>query len=81
MKNDYMNNRIIWMQFSQYINSFGEVTSGDDLDFVELKGTSIKERSVKIEEIIADKAIRQFKPKSRKCRFVDEPNSEHFDVK
>jgi hypothetical protein len=64
----------------QYINSYGEVISGDDLDYVMLSGTSIKERSVKIEDIVADPAIRQFKPKSRKCRFVDEPNSEYFDA-
>lgn len=64
----------------QYINSFGEVISGDDLDNVLLSGTSIKERSVKIEEVIANPSIRQFKPKSRKCRFVDEPNSDYFDV-
>lgn len=54
--------------------------SGDDLDYVELKGTNIKERSVKMDQVIADPAIRKFKPKSRKCRFVDEPSSEYFDV-
>lgn len=65
----------------QYINSYNEVMSGDDLDYVELKGTDIKERTIKIDLIIANPAIRDFKPKSRKCRFVDEPESEYFNVK
>jgi hypothetical protein len=64
----------------QYINSHNEVMSGDDLDKVELKGTEIKERTIKIDLIIADPAIRNFKPKSRKCRFMDEPDSDYFNV-
>lgn len=65
----------------QYINSHGEVISGDNLDYEKLDGANTIERSLKIEVILADPAIRKFKPKSRKCRFVDEPISEYFDVK
>lgn len=79
-KSNFRANEVVTRMYFQYINSFGEVSSGDDLDFVRLEGTNIKERSVKIEEITANPAIRQFKPKSRKCRFIDEPSSEYFDV-
>ncbi|XP_070498219.1 uncharacterized protein ppk25 [Chironomus tepperi] len=64
-----------------YINSFDEVMCGDDLDYVELAGSSIQERHVKIDDIIADPNIRDFKPKSRKCKFMDEKqNDGYYDL-
>lgn len=54
---------------------------GDDLDYVELAGSSIQERHVKIDDIIADPNIRHFKPKSRKCKFMDEHQQDgYYDV-
>lgn len=55
---------------------------GDDLDYVELGGSSIQERHVKIDVIIADPKIRAFKPKSRKCKFFDEyERGLYYDVR
>ncbi|CAG9804559.1 unnamed protein product [Chironomus riparius] len=61
-----------------YINSYDEVMCGDDLDYVELAGSSIQERHVKIDDIIADPNIRHFKPKSRKCKFMDEHQQDGY---
>lgn len=56
--------------------------SGDDFDYVELKGASIQERQVKIDDIIADRNIRLFKPRSRKCMFIDEHQpGGYYDVR
>lgn len=54
--------------------------SADDSEKVVLSGTSIQERAVKIDEIIADVNIKDFKPRSRKCRFSDESISKYYDV-
>ena len=55
---------------------------GDDLDYVELAGSSIQERHVKIDDIIADPNIRHFKPKSRKCKFMNEYQQDgYYDVR
>lgn len=62
----------------QYINSHDEVISGDDFDYVELLSTSIQERTLKVDDIVADKEIRNFKPRSRKCKFIDEYDKDGF---
>lgn len=54
--------------------------SGDDSDHELLQGTIIVERVMKIEQIISEPEVITFKPKSRKCLFSTEPQSEYFNV-
>lgn len=54
--------------------------SGDGKDFEILTGTTIIERSMKLEQINSEKEVRNFNPKSRRCLFPDEPQSKYFGV-
>lgn len=54
--------------------------SGDGKDFEILTGTTIIERSMKLEQIISEKEVRNFNTKSRRCLFPDEPQSKYFSV-
>lgn len=54
--------------------------NGDGLDFVSLHGTTIIERIQKIDQIVSEKRVIDFKPKSRKCLFASESRSKYFDV-
>lgn len=64
----------------QFINIFDEVMTGDGLDFVVLHGTTIIERTQKIEQMVSEPKVIDFKPKSRKCLFSSESKSKYFDV-
>lgn len=53
----------------------------DGPDYEVLHGTTIIERVTKIDQIISEPGVKEIKPKSRKCLYDSEPQSEYFNVK
>lgn len=54
--------------------------SADATDYEDLQGTKIIERTMKIDQIVAEETVIKIKPKSRKCLFESEPRSKYFNV-
>lgn len=64
----------------QYINSFDEVMSGDSYDYEVVYGTKIIEKVLKVDDMVSDVEVIELNPKSRKCLFKTEPQTNYFDV-
>ena len=52
------------------------------MEYVDLGESSVQEVHLRLDDIIADKEIRNFKPRSRKCKFnEDYDKNGYYDVR
>ncbi|CRK98218.1 CLUMA_CG011581, isoform A [Clunio marinus] len=65
---------------SELVHNIEDVVVGDSQDFEESDEDMAIKRTIRVDLIVAEDNVIELKPKSRKCLFRSEPNSEYFNV-